>query len=251
VYWTNITIAYIKIFKVNTVLYVGNFNDSRYDIIEYRSGKIHLLTHAINGIAEGWSTEYYDNGNIKSKLFFKHGKPEGERTDFFEDGKLEFERYYKNGKFYGSVYSFGEDGRIKKYSTIDITGMKFCEWVYNTDKKNYDMNGFVVSTNYYSINLKSGDTIIISHSRNPSRIYSRIRDYYISVATPPYGLKMIVNVTINSKHFDNLPVKENTVKVSNAFPMDGKYEVFIESHLLDTANYPVNGINIKTEIIKN
>jgi hypothetical protein len=247
----NLRKAYIVLFKKSAQL--ANYNNNGQldgEFIIYVNGKIEIKANFNNGLKDGWSIKYYSNGQIERQVFFRHNKAEGTEYSYYKNGKLNCKRFWKDGRQYGSFYWYLENGELDSYSTYDINGKSFCVYRYEQSGKLAKMEGFVIGFNIYSIDEKCDSTIVLNDDAyHPNNQFRNIKDLYITVATPP-GLTPLVDVDINNKTLKKLTVKNNTIKIPNAFPVNDTYHIFIASHLVDKQDSVVNGINIKTTIIK-
>ena len=60
----------------------------------------------------GVSVEYYKNGQLKEKTFYRGGKENGPYQAHHESGKLMGRGTYKDGKLIGAFETFYENGRL-------------------------------------------------------------------------------------------------------------------------------------------
>ncbi|MCB9197124.1 MAG: toxin-antitoxin system YwqK family antitoxin [Flavobacteriales bacterium] len=67
-----------------------------------------------NGVKEGEQLTYYENGQLKSKEYFKNGVLEGEQQYYFPDGSLEEKLSYKNGLKEGDQFSYYDNGQLEE-----------------------------------------------------------------------------------------------------------------------------------------
>lgn len=58
----------------------------------------------------GQSTEYYENGSVKSIKEFKNGKLDGKYVSFYSTGVKRSEEEYRNGRLFGSIILYDEKG---------------------------------------------------------------------------------------------------------------------------------------------
>ena len=57
--------------------------------------------------------EYYPNGNLKSKSYYKNGDLHGAKKLYYRNGSLERVSHYKNGVYHGSVKEYYRNGELK------------------------------------------------------------------------------------------------------------------------------------------
>jgi len=62
---------------------------------------------------------YYDNGNIKSDIHYKHNVRDGSAIFYREDGNKKEELTYVNGRVEGLVRSYDDNGTLRKMFTIE------------------------------------------------------------------------------------------------------------------------------------
>ena len=145
----------------------------------YEEGDIKSISPFKNNIPDGIFISYYQNGNIKEKHTYKNGNEEGEGLFYYENAKLEEKYFMKNGKLDGEATVYFEDGKIRNKS-IFKDGIKLEEETYKDDeiRKNTFKNGEIVQQDIYSKNkklkakkffLENGKTKIISYYENGNK----------------------------------------------------------------------------------
>jgi len=145
----------------------------------YEEGNIKSISPFKNNIPDGIFISYYQNGNIKEKHTYKNGNEEGEGLFYYENGQLEEKYFMKNGKLDGEATVYFEDGKIRNKS-IFKDGVKLEEETYKDDeiRKNTFKNGEIVQQDIYSKNkklkakkffLENGKTKIISYYENGNK----------------------------------------------------------------------------------
>ncbi|WP_338968887.1 toxin-antitoxin system YwqK family antitoxin [Fusobacterium nucleatum] len=145
----------------------------------YEEGDIKSVSPFKNNVADGIFISYYQNGNIKEKHTYKNGNEEGEGLFYYENAKLEEKYFMKNGKLEGEATAYFEDGKIRNKS-IFKDGVKLEEETYKDDeiRKNTFKNGEIVQQDIYSKNkklkakkffLENGKTKIISYYENGNK----------------------------------------------------------------------------------
>jgi len=145
----------------------------------YEEGEIKSVSSFKNNIANGTFISYYQNGNIKEKHTYKNGNEEGEGIFYYENGKIEEKYFMKNGKLDGEAINYFEDGKIKN-KAIFKDGVILEEEVYkdNEVRKNTFKNGEIVKQDIYSKNkilkakkllLENGKMKIISYYENGNK----------------------------------------------------------------------------------
>ena len=145
----------------------------------YEEGDIKSISPFKNNVADGTFISYYQNGNIKEKHTYKNGNEEGEGIFYYENGKLEEKYFMKNGKLDGEAVNYFEDGKIKN-KAIFKDGVTLEEEIYkdNEIRKNTFKNGEVIQQDIYSKNkilkakkflLENGKMKIISYYENGNK----------------------------------------------------------------------------------
>ena len=145
----------------------------------YEEGDIKSVSPFKNNVADGIFISYYQNGNIKEKHTYKNGNEEGEGLFYYENGQLEEKYFMKNGKLDGEAINYFEDGKIRN-KAIYKDDIILEEEVHenNEIKKNTFKNGEIVQQDIYSKNkklkakkffLENGKMKIISYHENGSK----------------------------------------------------------------------------------
>ena len=145
----------------------------------YEEGDIKSVSLFKNNVADGIFISYYQNGNMKEKHAYKNGNEEGEGIFYYENGKLEEKYFMKNGKLDGEAINYFEDGKIKN-KAIFKDGVTLEEEIYkdNEIRKNIFKNEEIVQQDIYSKNkilkakkflLENGKMKIISYYENGNK----------------------------------------------------------------------------------
>jgi len=82
---------------------------------------------------EGEHIEYYESGEIFSKIIYLDGKLHGEYIDYYESGEISSKINYIDGNLHGKFISYYESGEIlsKSYHINGKSVTEF-EWIcYN------------------------------------------------------------------------------------------------------------------------
>ena len=69
------------------------------------------------GIKIDWWEEYWPNGQLKTKVWFKNGKREGSFVMYWDTGQLGSKGNYKNGKQEDTWVNFASDGSVNEELT--------------------------------------------------------------------------------------------------------------------------------------
>ena len=122
--------------------------------VDYENGL--LKTYFIynkDGIPDGESVEYYEEGNIESIVHFRNNIVEGLTTTYYENGNIDEEVNYKNNKMNGEAKSYDENGKLNG-RTIFKDNIKLEEDVYKENEilKNTFKNGELVKQDICTLN---------------------------------------------------------------------------------------------------
>lgn len=235
---------YLFLFKKTGV--IKHNNKGKLEVDSIIDGHVQTKVSYSNDLRQSWVFNYYKSGKLKNKYLFKRNEANGPEFGYYENGALEYVANNIDNKWVGDAHWYTENGNLDSYAAFNIKGKSFCLFQYDKFGKIINMKGVVVSPDLYSINPKDS-IILLDLYKNKN--YDDISDLFLVVATPPnLHLKVVVN--INNTQYKDLPIRNNIITVHNAFLNKGTYKIFIESHLYDKNNTIVNGVNIKTKIIK-
>ena len=145
----------------------------------YEEGDIKAVSPFKNNIPDGVFILYYQNGNIQEKHTYKNGNEEGEGLFYYENGQLEEKYFMKNGKLDGEAINYFEDGKIRN-KAIFKDGIILEEEVHenNEIKKNIFKNEEIVQQDIYLKNkilkatiffLENEKTKIITYHKNGNK----------------------------------------------------------------------------------
>ncbi|WP_454953461.1 toxin-antitoxin system YwqK family antitoxin [Fusobacterium hwasookii] len=122
--------------------------------VDYENGllKIYFIYNK-DGIPDGESVEYYEEGNIKSIIPFRNNIVEGLTITYYENGNIDEEVNYKNNKMNGEAKSYDENGKLNG-RTIFKDDIKLEEDVYKENEilKNTFKNGELVKQDICTLN---------------------------------------------------------------------------------------------------
>ena len=116
--------------------------------VYYENGNIMLEIVFTNG--KRWhQKKYYENGNLMSEAFFNEEKLNGPLTEYYENGKIKMEAYFQNDEPDGIYKDYYQNGQLKtkgryKNGLIDGAG------------ESYYPNGQIKIRDYYKNNIKDG-----------------------------------------------------------------------------------------------
>jgi len=240
-----IHISYAKLFKKSVV--VEHYNSKgrlNGTFILFDKGNVDITANYTDGLREGYLTEFYSNGQIKSKVLFKNDKMNGNDTGYYENGVLKYITPYWNNKYHGSGYHYSTKGKLTNYNGLNLNE-PFCLIKYDEDGSVLQILGDVFGSNIYSYDPHADTALILTTNQR----YYKIYDLYITVATPP-KLKPQILITINNNTFKNPPILNNTIKIQNAFTSDGIYNLKIIGAFLNGQNIVVKVDTLMEQITK-
>ena len=141
VYSRNYRRSYSKICKVNGKLH-GKYS-------KYVNDKIHFECSYKNGKKDGYSKNYFDNGQVSLQSYWEKGKQEGEAITFLKDGTVVRKSELNNNELIKST-EFYLNGKIRM---INIgTKYEFYIWNESLDKSikkcEFDLSLELVDSTY-------------------------------------------------------------------------------------------------------
>ena len=122
--------------------------------VDYENGL--LKTYFIynkDGIPDGESVEYYEEGSIESIVHFRNNIVEGLTITYYENGNIDEEVNYKNDKMNGEAKSYDENGKLNG-RTIFKDDIRLEDDVYKENEilKNTFKNGELVKQDICELN---------------------------------------------------------------------------------------------------
>lgn len=122
--------------------------------VEFENGllRIYFIFNK-DGLLDGNSIEYYEEGNIESIVPYKNNVVEGLVITYYENGNIKEEVNYKNDNMNGEAKSYDENGKLNG-RTIFKDNIKLEEEVHKENEilKNTFKNGEVVKQDICSLN---------------------------------------------------------------------------------------------------
>ena len=122
--------------------------------VDYENGLLRIyFIYNKDGIPDGESVEYYEEGNIESIVHFRNNIVEGLTITYYENGSIDEEVNYKNNKMNGEAKSYDENGKLNG-RTIFKDDIKLEEDVYKENEilKNTFKNGELVKQDICTLN---------------------------------------------------------------------------------------------------
>ncbi|MEM7161347.1 MAG: hypothetical protein AAF487_02800 [Bacteroidota bacterium] len=107
---------------------------------KFRSSYVSNPLKTKDSMLSGASTEWYDNGQIKSEGVYWKGVRDGEWKEYTEEGQVTLEAFYDRSKFAGDVTKYYATGEKKSTGTYllgkkDLLTGEFKEWYINGNRK--------------------------------------------------------------------------------------------------------------------
>lgn len=87
----------------------------------------------VDGVPDGETRNYYENGQLRSAGFYKNGKPTGPWTRWYTTGKKQDEGNWDEGRPMGVWHSYYNDGRPKEVFHFASQGEKCLEQSFAPD----------------------------------------------------------------------------------------------------------------------
>lgn len=124
----------VKIFVFTTMLVFGCSGKKtvKREIALYPSGSLRFEVKLIDDKREGLGIDYFEDGKIKMKSFWKNGKVDGESTGFYENGNKRQVSFYKDGLCQISM-DYSIDGYLEKTREYDSLGRILDFYKYSKD----------------------------------------------------------------------------------------------------------------------
>jgi uncharacterized protein len=168
----------------------------------YETGVISNITTFRNGIPEGVSREYNEQGEIEKAVIYaagnivgqgimdEEGNKEGLWEEYYLDGSLRARGNYLNNKKTGEWVYYHENGELEQKGTYDEQGRPVGKWVWYYDNGNlwreeffinglqdglvteFDPYGIVISEGEYFEGLEEGKWIYNFENHRIEGIYS-------------------------------------------------------------------------------
>lgn len=105
-----------------------------------------------NNKLHGPYMQWYENGQIKKEIIYKHGQQHGFSKTYYENGEPRNSVEYKDGKKHGKDYSYREDGTV-------IHEFNYVDGLQSGTQKTYHLNGNLKKQWEMSEGEASGDSV--------------------------------------------------------------------------------------------
>lgn len=165
----------------------------------YKNGTIQMEGTASNAtlgeeVYEGRVNWYYPTGKLQSYSYYKNGIPNGESKYYDEQGRISTEFVYdKDGAYNGNAYTYKDFAQDIFYNQLtvyknsktvrailydnDVNGIKtetdYKDDFYTTESRYYDANGKLIGTSRFDDNQKhTENSVSAEYYYNPMRVAS-------------------------------------------------------------------------------
>lgn len=243
--YDTVKIMYFKVFKKDGQIFHSN-KEGKFEgqALVYSKGHLMSIGNFKNGLREGFVTQYFSNGIIKNKTFYKDDKIEGMEYEYYDNGKVNYKANWKNNKYYGSEWHWLNNGTLALYNSSDTKDL-FYYSEYDVKGELKKTIGHIISPNVYT-KLTTTDSLIVLEDKKQ---YHNFNDLYIPVATPP-NLSTVIDVIINRKTINSPKILNNTIFLKDVFSNTGYFELEIRGKLIDLKNRAIKKDTLKLTVTK-
>ena len=119
----------------------------------YEEGDIQSVSSFKNNVADGIFISYYQNGNMEEKYTYVNGQANGECFSYYENGKLEERYFLKNGEIDGEAFAYYPSGKLEVKDFFK-DGKKEGESIF------YHENGNIKQKSTFKNGKREGDLFI-------------------------------------------------------------------------------------------
>ncbi|WP_283637029.1 toxin-antitoxin system YwqK family antitoxin [Aquaticitalea lipolytica] len=91
----------------------NNMNQGKWIFYREDGETIKQIVEYVNDTLNGVREDYWENGNLQSKLNYVQGKQNGEAFHYYESGELEEENHLKNGELHGAMKYYYKSGIVE------------------------------------------------------------------------------------------------------------------------------------------
>ena len=119
----------------------------------YEEGNIKSISSFKNDIPDGVFISYYQNGNIENKYAYVNGQANGECFSYYENGKLEERYFLKNGEIDGEAFAYYPSGKLRG-KEVQKLGKREGESII------YHENGNIKQKSTFKNDKREGDLFI-------------------------------------------------------------------------------------------
>ena len=185
--------------------------------------------------------DYFSNGALKSRVWYKDGKEDGFGYWFFENNNLEVKAFYKDGRQVGPSYYYSPEGRLKAFIFYNLAGDGTAMY-----GKKYDAAGNIIE--------EGGGPISVDFTLPAKVKRNEIFTFTALMAKPPDS-KMDIFIQIQDNENDMKETKkyqasegEYFVQVQYRFKSKGSHPIDVFSSLQDTVRGIIRRDTINFEV---
>ena len=207
--------------------------------VEFENGllRIYFIFNK-NGLLDGNSIEYYEEGNIESIVPYKNNVVEGLVITYYENGNIKEEVNYKNDNMNGEAKSYDENGKLNG-RTIFKDDIKLEEEVHKENEilKNTFKNGEVVKQDICSPNGTLKERRVLNGNEMEYSSFYENGNVKQKILTKD---KVIIK--------EQLYARNGNIMLNSFFSMDGKpikevFEYYPNGKMKTKAHYVDGALN--------
>ena len=207
--------------------------------VEFENGllRIYFIFNK-NGLLDGNSIEYYEEGNIESIVPYKNNVVEGLVITYYENGNIKEEVNYKNDNMNGEAKSYDENGKLNG-RTIFKDDIKLEEEVHKENEilKNTFKNGEVVKQDIRSPNGTLKERRVLNGNEMEYSSFYENGNVKQKILTKD---KVIIK--------EQLYARNGNIMLNSFFSMDGKpikevFEYYPNGKMKTKAHYVDGALN--------
>jgi len=207
--------------------------------VEFENGllRIYFIFNK-NGLLDGNSIEYYEEGNIESIVPYKNNVVEGLVITYYENGNIKEEVNYKNDNMNGEAKSYDENGKLNG-RTIFKDDIKLEEEVHKENEilKNTFKNGEVVKQDICSPNGTLKERRVLNGNEMEYSSFYENGNVKEKILTKD---KVIIK--------EQLYARNGNIMLNSFFSMDGKpikevFEYYPNGKMKTKAHYVDGALN--------
>jgi antitoxin component YwqK of YwqJK toxin-antitoxin module len=103
------------------------------EVFIYSNGKMRRKESFKNGLLNGWATNYYTNGVIMKRGYYKNNKIDGIEFTYYDNGKIKCKETFRNGMDDGTKISYYQNGQIEQILSRKNNKDEGMEYAYYED----------------------------------------------------------------------------------------------------------------------
>lgn len=216
-------------------------------------GKVEEGNYSDNKKIGKW-TEYFCNGNMKSRIEYQNGRPDGYAIMYHENGKISEEGTWKNNRWVGPYKLYYENGNVQHEFNFNQNGKREGEQTYRYETGEVMIKGNWIGgkengtvTEYYAdgsikktVNYNNGETDVASIKEfDPPKDKPVIAQKEKEIKGAPKKEDMVVKKTeeVDPGKKQTGPIILNGYHTTYINKMISKQGVFADNTLMDGKAY--------------